>query len=73
MRVVPVPSTSPKLLARDRIGDLHIEAVFDPKDGQRHLSIGVGDKTVRRTWLSAGETTELTRKLVEFITILWSK
>jgi hypothetical protein len=73
VRVTPIPSTSPKLLARERIGDLHIEAVHDPRDGQRYLSIGVGEKPVRRTWLNAGQANELTRKLVEMIPLLWSK
>lgn len=55
MKFTPVASTSPRVLRRDTIdGDppIHLELIHDPKDGKEYLSIGIGEKTIRRSWLS---------------------
>lgn len=73
MKIVPLRSTSPRLIKRYRIGEVHLEAVFDPKDGLNYLSIGIGEKSVRRTWLTPEQTEQLIGKLKSVLTVLWSK
>lgn len=59
MKFSPIASTSPRILAQHQIGDMELQVIHDPKDNSRYLAVGVGAKTVRRTWLKPEQATEL--------------
>lgn len=70
MKFIPLPSSSPRSLRRDRIdGDppVTLELVYDPRDGKKYLSLGVGDRAVRRSWLSVNAVTGLSKSVLSML------
>jgi hypothetical protein len=59
VKFIPILSTTPRILREATIADTHLQIIFDPKEGKRYLSVGVGDKTIRRIWLKPEQATEL--------------
>lgn len=77
MKITPLPSTTPRVLAADVIraaaGDdaVHLSVVADLTISTApFLSLGIGgERNVRRIWLSRHEAHELIRKL-EYLTVI---
>jgi hypothetical protein len=70
MKVTPVSSTAPRLLAHansptETLGySVQMEIIWDPKDGCRYLTLGVGGaKRTQRAKLTKSQVVEMIVKL----------
>lgn len=77
MKFVPMPSTSPKLLASATVStatdgyEIKLEAIADPRSGQSYLAIGIGTPVRKtRAWLTASQLNDLLRQAEQLTTIL---
>ena len=72
MKFTPVASPSPRVLTYRQIGDVELKIIHDPTNDKRYLAVGVGAKTVRRTWLTPEQASELL-VLLATLSPEWSK